>query len=215
MRTIMRVTRATWAYLKRPLKISVLLGLAAAGTLVTLSRLPIVGTDVVHSKDEPVLQFPAPYGLRTDIRVGATTMSVYNVHMPVQLRVEEKVTSAAFYREIRQRHQRRAEEYRALTAAVKANSLPLLVAGDFNTSPAMGDNRDLLAATTDAAASGGDLYPSSWRLGGGVPRGWRVDWALVANGVAVQRYDFVDSRGRSDHAAQDLLLAVPAGGGSR
>ncbi|MEV4710337.1 endonuclease/exonuclease/phosphatase family protein [Micromonospora sp. NPDC049374] len=183
----------------------------AAGTLLTLSRLPVVGHDVVHSRDEPVLQFPAPYGLRVDVQVGGRTLSTYNVHMPVQLLMEESPFSGNFYREIRERHERRSEEYRALTADVKANRNPLLVAGDFNTSPAMGDNRALLNATTDAAASSGDLYPVSWRVGGQVPKLWRNDWALLGNGARAVEYGFVDSMGNSDHAAQRLTVTLGDG----
>lgn len=181
----------------------------AEGTLLTLSRLPVAGHDVVHSRDDPALAFPAPYGLRVDLRAGGQTFSTYNVHMPVQLLLEASPLSANYYREIRLRSKRRSEEYRALTAAVRANPRPLLVAGDFNTSPTMGDNRALLEATTDAVTSTGDTYPTSWRVGGSVPRLWRNDWALVAGGMGVDSYEFVDPQGNSDHTAQLLELTVP------
>ncbi|MDT0268604.1 endonuclease/exonuclease/phosphatase family protein [Streptomyces sp. DSM 44915] len=181
----------------------------ADGTLLTLSRLPVAGRDVVHSRDEPALAFPAPYGLRVDHAVGEEVVSTYNVHMPVQLMMEENPLTPAFYREIRERQQRRAEEYRALTDAVADNPHPLLVAGDFNTSPAMGDNRALLDITTDAVASTGLLHPTSWRVGGGVPQLWRNDWALVAGGLGVRDYRFLDPDGNSDHTAQLLELSVP------
>ncbi|RMI39034.1 endonuclease/exonuclease/phosphatase family protein [Streptomyces triticirhizae] len=183
----------------------------ADGTLLTLSRLPVAGRDVVHSRDEPALAFPAPYGLRVDLAVGEEVISTYNVHMPVQLMMEENPLTPDFYREIRERGQRRAEEYRALAEAVEDNPRPLLVAGDFNTSPAMGDNRALLDVTTDAVASTGLLHPTSWRVGGGVPRLWRNDWALVAGGLGVRDYEFLDPRGNSDHTAQLLELTVPTG----
>jgi endonuclease/exonuclease/phosphatase family metal-dependent hydrolase len=182
----------------------------AKGTLLTMSRLPVVGHDIIHSRDKPALAFPAPYGLRVDLQLGDRTISTYNVHMPVQLLLEESPLTANFYREIRLRGERRSEEYRALTATVSKNPHPLLVAGDFNTSPIMGDNRALLDVTSDAVTRTGEFYPTSWRMGGRVPRLWRNDWALVSGGMEVARYEFRDPQGNSDHAAQLLELTVPS-----
>jgi endonuclease/exonuclease/phosphatase family metal-dependent hydrolase len=180
----------------------------AEGTLITLSRMPIVGHGTVASVDQPQLQFPAPYGLRVDISVGDQTLSTYNVHMPVQLLIEASPLSRRFYSEIQKRHDRRAEEYRALTQSVRDNQNPSFIAGDFNTSPAMGDNRELLEITTDAAMSTTMWYPASWREGGHLPTLWRTDWALTRGEVGVLAYEFLSSEGNSDHKAQMLTLRV-------
>lgn len=182
----------------------------AAGTLLTLSRLPVVGSRPVASRDEPVLSYPpAPYGLRVQVRAGDRTLSIYNVHVPVQIVLEESPLTAGFYREINDRGARRAEEFRALTREVVADPDPVLVAGDFNTSPAMGDNRGLLAATRDAALSSADPYPVSWRRGGSLPGLWRLDWALTRGAVDVASYGFADPAGNSDHSAQVIDLRSP------
>lgn len=182
----------------------------AAGTLLTLSRLPVLNARTVASHDEPVLSYPpAPYVLRVQVQAGDRAVSIYNVHVLVQIVLEESPLQAGFYREINDRGARRAEEFHALTREVVADPDPVLVAGDLNTSPAMGDNRELLAATHDAALVSTDPYPVSWRRGGSLPGPWRLDWALTRGPIDVASYDFADPAGNSDHAAQVIELRSP------
>ncbi|WP_372424453.1 endonuclease/exonuclease/phosphatase family protein [Salinarimonas chemoclinalis] len=185
---------------------------AKAGTLLTLSRLPIVARAVVNAdSDSDIFLPPPPYALRVDVRAGDAVMSTYNVHMPVQLIIEDDWFGARFYTEIRRRHYIRKDEFDVLTADVAGNPNPLVVAGDFNTSPAMGDNRRLLAVTRDAAATSGILYPATWRVGGQLPKLWRNDWFLVGNAMRVDRFRSLDPEGNSDHLVQ--VVDMTAGGG--
>lgn len=189
---------------------------AKAGTLLTLSRLPIVAQAVVNPGTRSDLQLPPPpYALRTDVRVGDRVLSTYNIHMPVQIIIEDDWLDAAFYEEIRRRHHVRADEFAALTADVAGNADPLVIAGDFNTSPAMGDNRDLLAVTHDAARDSDLLYPATWRVGGQLPLLWRNDWFLVRNGLRVERFRSLDPQGNSDHLVQSVHLAIGEAGEGR
>lgn len=180
-----------------------------AGTLLTLSRLPVVDQEVVPSNNLPTLHLPPPpYALRVNVQLGDNVVSTYNVHMPIQIIIEKNWFSGDFYQEIRRRHFIRAEEFRALTTDVTNNPLPLVVAGDFNTSPAMGDNRGLLDVTEDAASFSDMLYPATWRVGGQLPKLWRNDWFLIRNGVRVTGFESRDPEGNSDHLVQVADLSI-------
>ncbi|MDO6588244.1 hypothetical protein Q4543_22360 [Salipiger sp. 1_MG-2023] len=61
-----------------------------AGTLLTLSRLPIRAHEVVTSDAPRILQLPPPpYALRVDVDLGDQVVSTYNVHMPIQIIIEQ------------------------------------------------------------------------------------------------------------------------------
>ncbi|MDJ0820560.1 MAG: endonuclease/exonuclease/phosphatase family protein [Paracoccaceae bacterium] len=184
-----------------------------AGTLLTLSRLPIKGHEVVSSDAPRILQLPPPpYALKVDVEVEGTTVSTYNVHMPIQIIIEQDWFSAQFYNEIKRRHYIRKQEFAALTADVTDNTNPLVIAGDFNTSPAMGDNRQLLKATRDAVSYTSIVYPATWRVGGQLPKLWRNDWFLVGNALHVADFQQIDPEGNSDHLAQAAELRVLGAG---
>ncbi|GAA1858483.1 endonuclease/exonuclease/phosphatase family protein [Myceligenerans crystallogenes] len=166
----------------------------AANGQVTVSRLP---ARHVPTSAERVL--------RVDVEAPSGTVSLLNVHVPVQLR-QISPFRAEFYREVRARARHRDREYTALAADVAALGHPALVAGDFNTSPAMGDARRIRALGDDAARWAALAYPRSWHARG--PRLWRIDWALVRNGLEVHDYRFDDAAGISDHRVQRLVAGV-------
>jgi endonuclease/exonuclease/phosphatase family metal-dependent hydrolase len=166
--------------------------------LVVLSRLPVVAIPPV----EPLSV------LRVDVRAGGRVLSLYDVHVPIQADYRRSPLTWSFYRGVRDQDRSRRFLLRALEADVRANPLALLVAGDFNTTPAMGDLRSLAALADDAARASRQLYPRSWHAG--PLHLWRLDWALTRNGVRVHSYDLHDPAGMSDHDAQDLTL-TPTG----
>jgi endonuclease/exonuclease/phosphatase (EEP) superfamily protein YafD len=178
------------------------------GELLTLSRLPVLATKALPAEPPPGADFTAQYNLvkalRTDLRVGAGTLSVYNVHIPIPLDVRNPLTPG-FYREVHRRFDERRLQYRALTDDVVHNGQPKLVAGDFNTSPAMGELQQFAGQLRDAAQTAGSPYPASWPTGW--PRLWRLDWAFTSPSVGVYRYRFHNGAGLSDHDAQDLLIS--------
>ncbi|MCX4683875.1 endonuclease/exonuclease/phosphatase family protein [Kitasatospora purpeofusca] len=190
----------------------------AAGELVTLSRFPVLATPTVG----PAVAADAPWSevftrrkvLRTDLDVRGRAVSFYNVHIPVQVDTRESVFGRAFYRVVREADTARREQFAALERDTAANSRPLLVAGDFNTSPAMADLDPLRARLHDARAASGDLYPGSW---GGILGAdwWRLDWAFTNDGASVDHYAFVDDRGLSDHGGQELRISLPQRGQDR
>ncbi|GLY85592.1 hypothetical protein Airi02_035210 [Actinoallomurus iriomotensis] len=182
--------------------------LAISGELVTLSRYPIVATPRIATAwpDGPswYSRFEARKVLRTDLSVGGRTLSVYNVHIPVQLG-ERRLLHPSFYRDVHTRVRHRTAEYDALRRDVAANHDPKLIAGDFNTTPSMGEVRWFRSHLSDAVRADHALYPASWPASG--PTLWRLDWAFTS-GLHVYRYGFRGSEGMSDHRAQYLRLSL-------
>lgn len=187
--------------------------IAVSGELVTLSRYPVLAQRPLRGSSLP----PGRTGwhdyrtyktLRTDLSVGGRELSVYNVHIPTPLSLEDSPFGGEFYGIVREQHAARDAHYRALTDDVAANSRPLVVAGDFNSTPAMGDVQRFGRGLEDAAAANESPFPASWPDGGPLPLLWRLDWAFTDDQVGVHRYGFRGADGMSDHRAQELLVSV-------
>ncbi|RGC65960.1 Endonuclease/Exonuclease/phosphatase family protein [Micromonospora sp. MW-13] len=182
---------------------------AARGELVTLTRFPIVGVAALPADPPPGSDWRTDYwevkSLRTDLRIGARTVSVYNTHILVPLDLSSPLR-ATFYERRREFFQRRETQYDALAADLDRNPLPVLVAGDLNTSPAMADLDRLTDRLTDAGRAGGSAYPTSWTIAG--QRWWRLDWTFVSRDWTVHRYRLRDARGMSDHRVQETTLSL-------
>jgi len=191
-----------------------------AGELITLSRLPVVSWSPLDASaglseqdgtaSPPGTDFRAYYTtktLRTDIRIGTTTVSFYNVHIPLHLTPDLSPFGSAFYRFLREQHAKRDVHLAALHHELSTHDGTAVVAGDFNTSPAMGELADLPDRLADATPAMTDLYPVSWRQPS--PAWWRVDWVFTTTDIGVHRYEFRPSEGMSDHSAQLLLLSPP------
>ncbi|WBC14831.1 endonuclease/exonuclease/phosphatase family protein [Micromonospora sp. WMMA1998] len=187
------------------------------GELITLSRFPVVGQPLVppdrYAADEDTEvgwqeQFERAKILRTDLRVDDRVVSFYNVHIPVQLDVARAPWRAAFYRAVREKAHNRNLQYAGLARELAGNRAPTFVAGDFNTTSAMGEMGRIPDRMTDAAAAGDSWYPVSWPAGGTAL--WRLDWAFTAGGLTARRYELVDPAGLSDHRLQRVLVSVAA-----
>ena len=185
---------------------------AVEGELVTLSRFPIVATPKVGPARAlgPDAPWRAVYDLakvlRTDLRVGPATFSVYNVHIPAQYVRADNPFAPGFYAELRDRNARRKAQLQGLHADIDANRNALLVTGDLNSTGAMRDIRGLSRRLASANRATRRLYPSSWPARG--PALWQLDWAFTS-GIRVHRYRFLDPQGFSDHRLQELLVSVP------
>ncbi|TDB76207.1 endonuclease/exonuclease/phosphatase family protein [Micromonospora sp. KC723] len=190
----------------------------ATGEMLTMSRYPIVAWRGLDGW--PYLADPARNGtpagsdfaeyyrhkvLRTDLRVGERVLSVYNVHVPVQLDISMDPTSSEFTGFMRAQQDRRQAHYRALRADLATNPYGRLVAGDFNATSAMGELRDLAGQLTDAAVAGDRLYPASWP--DGAPK-WRLDWAFTDGPVRTHEYRMVPAHGMSDHSGQQVTVSL-------
>ena len=183
------------------------------GELVTLSRLPVLREPRVapdrarHASWQE--EFTRAKTLRTDLLADGRVLSVYNVHVPVPLAVSGPTPlSPSFFADVRERSGPRRAVLRGLEADAKANPCPLLIAGDFNSTAAMGELEPLRERLRDAARSAGPGYPVSWPDGSPLA-GWRLDWAFTGSGVRVHRYALTGSGGVSDHRRQDIRLTPP------
>ncbi|MFY1593166.1 endonuclease/exonuclease/phosphatase family protein [Micromonospora sp. WMMD737] len=179
------------------------------GELVTLSRLPVVA-------QPPVAPDPAAAGdattdfdtifreakaLRTDLRVDGSVVSFYNVHIAVQLKLVNPV-SANFWRMPRTADPQRRRQLAGLWADISTNPRPVMLAGDFNTSPAMAD---LDGAPRRLRDANDEPYPATWPAR--LPL-WRLDWAFTSAPLRVDGYDLRSPDGLSDHRAQVITLAA-------
>jgi len=192
--------------------------IVASGELVTLSRFRVLATPAVGPAR--ALRPGAAFGdiyqsskvLRTDLSVDGQVLSVYNVHIPIQLDLRNPF-ARTFYEIMHQRSEARQRQSRGLMADLDGHPNQVLVAGDFNTSPAMGDIGSVRARLSDAIRASTSVYPASW-LDRGAFRLWRLDWAFTSGRIKVFRYGFVASRGLSDHRAQLLVMSL-SGEGAR
>ncbi|WP_405009193.1 endonuclease/exonuclease/phosphatase family protein [Kitasatospora sp. NBC_01539] len=191
--------------------------IATDGELLTLSRLPITASRALDNtrwyastpagSDFP--EFWRAKTLRTDIRAGDQVVSLYNAHIPVQLDTSSGVFTPAFLGKVRTQAERRSAAWAALTDDLAGNPAPRLVAGDFNTTPAMGELSRLDGILLRGQPTGGGLYPTSWDARGlGL---WRLDYTYHDPAVHLARYRFRDSRGLSDHDAQELWISTTKG----
>ncbi|MFD8956995.1 endonuclease/exonuclease/phosphatase family protein [Streptomyces anulatus] len=166
--------------------------------LITLSRLPVAAT----------VETAARRTLRVDLEMpgDGRILATFNVHIPVQLRLVSPLR-ADFYRAVRTRAADRAREYRGLLGDVAGCPHPALIAGDFNTTAAIGDARRIARLGADAVALSGRLCPTSWQARPGL-RWWRLDWVLTTPGARVHSYRFRDPRGLSDHSVQEVSVSL-------
>ncbi|WP_158771553.1 endonuclease/exonuclease/phosphatase family protein [Streptomyces sp. NRRL S-340] len=189
------------------------------GELITLSRYPVIGSKLVGTgqsvagrPDAPWLEvYRAVKTLRVDIRVHGRPLSLYNVHIPVQIDPGPQLLSPSVFGMLRDRQRTRTAQFRGLNAELReqrAKGAAALVAGDFNSSPAMGELQELRSTMRDAADSGTDLYPHSWNELVPVLGLWRLDWAFSTGPVTVDRYRFDDMHHLSDHRAQVLEVSL-------
>ncbi|MEV6692139.1 endonuclease/exonuclease/phosphatase family protein [Micromonospora sp. NPDC051196] len=184
------------------------------GELVTLSRVPVLRQVPVEPVGLPPEVAEAGdewryKSLRTDLDIGGgRVLSAYNVHLPVQLSPEHGPFDGDFYRIMREQRAQREPQWRALARDVADNPHPVLLAGDLNTTPAMGDLRKVPDGLRDAQYAMSSPYPASWAYRPGWPHWWRLDWAFVSPQVRVHSYQFGDARGASDHRPQELLVSL-------
>ncbi|SFD31643.1 endonuclease/exonuclease/phosphatase family protein [Streptomyces aidingensis] len=185
-----------------------------AGELLTLSRLPVAGSRALtdppgYDSAPPGTDFPAFWRaktLRTDVRTGGGIIALYNTHIPVQLDTSDGVFTPAFLKGVRRQSLRRTAAWTSLTGDLLCTAVPRLVAGDLNTTPAMGELDRLDDLLVRARPTDGGVYPVSWdarRL----PL-WQLDFTFHDPGVRLHRYRFRDSPGLSDHSAQEFWITT-------
>lgn len=191
---------------------------AVSGEQITLSRFPIVGHRGLDLRPwlpsdqkeipEALRSWPEGYTvetLRTDIDVNGTTVSFYDPQIaqpPLEWRLyDAESRDVAFSKTLR-----REASYRAISADIAANPHPVVLAGDLNTSPAMGIRRLLPERLIDRTPALSSLYPATYKAG--TADLWRIDWLYTSPDVTVHRYELPGAEGLSDHRAQRMILSV-------
>ncbi len=180
---------------------------SVAGELITLSRLPVLRSEPISAlpKDGTWMSvYRADKVLRTEVRAGGRVLTLYNVHIPVQLDADHRL-DGDFYRDVRARVRHRDAVFDVLTRDLAATPGPVLVSGDMNTTAAMGDLDRLRSTLDDPTPANRALYPTSWPDDGG-PRLWRLDWTFTRD-LRVGDYLLEDSTGLSDHRSQLMVVA--------
>ncbi|WP_405003136.1 glycosyltransferase [Kitasatospora purpeofusca] len=200
--------------------------IARTGELLTVSRFPIVeqrsvGTGAALEANASFSRiFARDKVMRTDLQVGATVLSVYNVHVTVPLAPDlDPFSGFDFDSYFKRKFAWRQEEIRGLETELRGNPNRTLVAGDFNASPAMRDLDGIRSLADDAIRANNDFLPLSWKFS--APAGfdwdsainrpyplWRLDWSFTRGPVKVHRYDFRSAEGISEHRLQDLWLSL-------
>jgi len=191
--------------------------IVSSGELLTLTRLPVVGSRELDSfpwfssvpAGSSFPQFWRYKTLRTDVQVSGRILSLYNVHVPVQLDTSHGILTPAFLGAVHDQSRRRDAAWSALSGDLAGNAGPRLVLGDLNTTPAMGELSRLDRLLAPARPTGGELYPTSW-YARRLPL-WRLDFAYHDAATEIDRYGFRDGGGFSDHDAQDLWVSVQEG----
>ncbi|WP_169948512.1 endonuclease/exonuclease/phosphatase family protein [Microbispora sp. H11081] len=191
---------------------------SVSGEQMTLSRFPITGHRGLDlrpwlpagQKEIPDVFRDWPEGytvetLRTDIDVNGTVVSFYAPQV-LQPPLEWRLDRAESRDVNRSRTLRRAASYHAISADVRANPNPVVLAGDLNTSPAMGLRRLLPEGLVDRTPALSSLYPATFTAYG--LELWRIDWLYTTPDVAVHEYELPDSEGLSDHRAQRMLISL-------
>ncbi|MFI2208443.1 endonuclease/exonuclease/phosphatase family protein [Streptomyces sp. NPDC020141] len=200
--------------------------IARRGELLTLSRFPIVARPPVGPGAD--LAADAPFErvflrdkvMRTDLRVGERILSVYNVHITVQLALDlDPFSGFDFDAYFRRKFAWRQEEFRGLERDLADNPHPVLVSGDFNSTASMRELARLRDRADDAIRANTDFLPLSWKFparadfegNAALHRSyplWRLDWTFTEGPVQVHRYDFRPTDGISEHRMQDLWLSL-------
>ena len=155
------------------------------------ARWPLLDEEVVEVDGRPVL-------LRATVETEGGPLRLYAVHVVAPFGGGREPW---------------INEMRRITDAVRAEQLPVLMAGDFNATWGHRAMRRLLdAGLVDAAAARGRPFQMTWRQGRLLPPLTRIDRVLTTDGLAVVAIRTGDGRG-SDHRpiVADVVRTVAPG----
>lgn len=163
---------------------------------LTITRLPIVKS---YTEGET-------YYLRVDVMADDKVLSLYNVHLPVQINPAILPNIYRFTVDLKHRYDFRNQEYEKLFDDVRSNTNLFYISGDFNTTRAMGKIQDVIALGKDTVHAGNNLFNSSWSMGN--LKLWRIDFNIVHSNINVVEYKEVDPLSYSDHWAQKVTIQL-------
>ena len=186
---------------------------ATVGTLLTISRFPVVAQVPLETNSTPPpgtdnISFLRDwkYGaLRTDLDVRGQLLSVYNVFFYDRFYLHVMSLTPTFFENIHGLDVGREQQLDRLLADVDENANPRIVAGNFNVLPNTGD-RARLDGLKDAGRADRSLYPVSLTFFG-LPL-WRMDWTFTSTDIGIHAYDLISPDGLSSRHLQDVVVSL-------
>lgn len=166
------------------------------GELVSLSRLP-----VQHVEADPTSKF-----LRLDIAVGGKTVSAYNVHIPVQIKLENFPNRRETLQHMRLAFRERLLQFRKLETAATGNPLAKVISGDFNTAKTISLIQPLFRRYMNSYHALRSGLPRSYVFKNKL-RWWRIDW-IFGEGVQFRSHTDIHPQGFSDHWGQLVEFSI-------
>jgi hypothetical protein len=187
--------------------------LATVGSLLTISRFPIVAQIPLETNPTPPpgtgnIAFLSAwhYGaLRTDLNMRGQILSVYNVFFYDRFFLHVMPLTPTFFENIHGLDTGRRAQLDRVLADIGANPNPLLVSGNLNMLPNTGDRRKL-GGLKDAGRADRSLYPTSLTFFG-LPL-WRMDWTFTSPSIGVHHYDLIPPDGLSSRHLQDVVVSL-------
>ncbi|GAA1858468.1 endonuclease/exonuclease/phosphatase family protein [Myceligenerans crystallogenes] len=183
----------------------------AEGEFLTLSRYPVTASSALAPDDLPPPRTDWPEywdvrALRTDVRVGDRTLSLYNTHAPDLFNVNRSPFQADFYEELADSASRRTSHLGELRDDLRRNPHPVVLTGDLNVQPGSADLR-WYDGLRDAARGGADRYPATFPAGLAL---WRLDWMFTSDDVGVLDHDVLpDAAAFSTHRPIRATVRLP------
>lgn len=176
-----------------------------AGDVVTMSRLPVIGYQQSNT-----YQLWQGF-LRTDIEVGDSLYSFYNVHLPVPIRPDRIEGPIQFINQTQDLLAARNAHSKLLHSDIaqqKAQGYKVVLTGDFNSTSFHQHMHPLVSdfQLQDAHASSYFGYPITFEFKG--LRLWRLDWGLVDPEIRIDGYLEQTLPEMSDHDAFTLELSI-------
>lgn len=165
---------------------------------VLISRFPIEEAHADYSEQYAVY----------DIDIQGRPVRFFNVHMLLHVQPGNPFVPS-FYRELKQRYVARRLGFKNLQEDIRKTRGAYFIAGDFNSTTAMGVMDELLKAHVDAARYSSELIPLSFEFSG--LRFWRFDYGLAPKNndlIRIKTYQNLDQEGLSDHNPQMLVLGL-------
>jgi hypothetical protein len=165
---------------------------------VLVSRFPIINDHVDDSEQYAVY----------DVNISGRLVRFFNVHMLLHIEPGNPL-AANFYQGVRQRHCARQLGFTNLKKDIQNTRMDYFIAGDFNSTTAMGMMNDLLKGHVDGIQYSNELIPLSFEFHG--LRLWRFDYGLVSksnDNITIKSYQNIDQEGLSDHNPQSMVLNI-------
>ncbi len=169
--------------------------LATNQQFVIISRFPIISSQADYSEQYAV----------TDLKIRGRTVRFFNVHLLLHIEPENPL-KPYFYEALRRRFLARKLALKNLQRDLQNTKHDYLIAGDFNSSKAMGVMGELFKQHQDAASYSRELLPLTFQFAG--LKLWRFDYVLLPKkgNLQVKSFRNLKHNGLSDHDPQWLEL---------